>query len=140
MKCGLLPISQEAILCGHISYHEYKGILAEEDVKRLLAHDLGPINKVMFLRNYGVVTCGETVEEACHYLFNVMAACEIQSKALLVGLDNIHIPSAETQRRIAEVNNSHLENPTQLENKKWKVGELEFEALMRCLDNAVSRF
>ena len=138
MKCGLLPISQEAILCGNISYHEYKGILDEDDVRKLLAQDLGPINKVMFLRNSGVLACGETVEEACFYLFNVMAACEIQSRAIMGGLDNIHIPNAETQRRLAEANQVQNDSPTLLENKKWKVGELEFEALMRCLDNAVS--
>lgn len=34
--------------------------------------------QVMFLRNHGVVACGETVEEAFHYAWNVMAACESQ--------------------------------------------------------------
>ena len=48
MKCGLLPISQEAILCGTVSYHDYKGMQAEEDVKRLLVNDLGPLNKVNY--------------------------------------------------------------------------------------------
>lgn len=137
MKCGLLPISQEAILCGPISYHELKGSqYGEEDVKQLLDKDLGPINKVMFVRNHGVITSGETIEEACHYLFNVMAACEIQSRAMVGGLDNIVIPNVDSQRKIAEMNQSLNETLTLLENKKWKVGELEFEALMRCLDNA----
>lgn len=130
MKCGLLPISQEAILCGNVSYHDYKGVIqAEEDVKRLLVNDLGPLNKVMFLRNFGVVVCGETVEEAYFYLINVMAACDIQSKALLAGLDNIHIPSAETQKSLFELNQNTGSD------KNWKVGELEFEAAMRNLDN-----
>lgn len=136
MKCGLLPLSQEAMLCGNISYHDYKGILAEEDIRKLLAEDLGPINKVMFLRNYGVVSCGETIEEACYNLFNVMAACETQTRAMVAGLDNLIIPSADTQRKLIEMNQAQSESLTLLENKKWKVGELEFEALMRCLDNA----
>lgn len=34
--------------------------------------------QVMLLRNHGVVACGETIEEAFHYAFNVMAACETQ--------------------------------------------------------------
>ncbi len=137
MKCGLLPISQEAIMCGNISYHEFKGILAEDDIRQLLEKDLGPINKIMFLRNHGVVACGETIEEACHNLFNVMAACEIQSKALVGGLDNLIIPSVDIQKKMGEMNLAQNESLTLLENKKWKVGELEFEALMRCLDNAV---
>lgn len=136
MKCGILPISQEAIQCGNISYHDYTGILLEDDIRKLLAEDLGPINKIMVLRNHGIVACGESIEEACHYLFNLMAACEIQSKALVCGLDNVHIPSAETQRKLAELSEVQNESLTLLENKKWRLGELEFEALMRCLDNA----
>lgn len=136
MKCGLLPISQEAILCGNVSFHEYKGILVEDDIRRLLAEDLGPISKLMFVRNMGVVACGETIEEACYHLFNVVAACETQSKAIVAGLDNISIPSVETQRKLIEMNQAQMESMTLLENKKWKIGELEFEALMRCLDNA----
>lgn len=136
MKCGVLPISQEAILCGNISYHDFVGILAEEDIRTLLAHDLGPINKIMILRNHGLVACGENIEEACYNLFNVMTACEIQSKALVCGLDNILIPSIETQRKMAEMAQAQNDSLTLLENKKWKIGELEFEALMRCLDNA----
>lgn len=136
MKCGILPISQEAIECGNISYHDFKGIVSEDDVRKLLAEDLGPMNKVMVLRNHGLVACGESIEEACHYLFNVMAACEIQSKALVCGLDNVHIPSAETQQQLAQLTKAQNESVTLLENKKWRQGELEFEALMRCLDNA----
>jgi len=90
----------------------------------------------MFLRNHGVVACGETIEEACYYLFNVLAACEIQTKAMIGGLDNLIIPSAEIQKKLGEMNLAQNESLTVLENKKWKVGELEFEALMRCLDNA----
>ena len=91
----------------------------------------------MILRNHGVVACGENIEEACYNLFNIMVACEIQMKALACGLDNLIIPSAETQRKLAEMTLAQNESLTLLENKKWKIGELEFEALMRCLDNAV---
>ena len=91
----------------------------------------------MFLRNHGVVACGETIEEACFNLFNVLAACEIQTKAMIGGLDNLIIPSVDIQKKLGEMNLAQNESLTVLENKKWKVGELEFEALMRCLDNAV---
>ena len=65
-----------------------------------------------------------------------MAACEIQSRALVAGLDNVIVPSVDIQRKLMEMSQVQNETLTQLENKKWKVGELEFEALMRCLDNA----
>ena len=93
--------------------------------------------KVLFLRNNGVIACGETIEEACFHLFNVIAACEIQSRTLVAGLENVHIPSQDIQRKMAEMALAQNESVTLLENKKWKIGELEFEALMRCLDNAV---
>ena len=137
MKCGLLPISQQAVLCGPISCHEFKGVLAEDDIRKLLAEDLGPINKVMVLRNFGIVACGESIEEACYYLLNAMAAAEIQVKALVAGLDNLCIPNPETQRRLAEMSQVPNDGLNLHENKKWKMGEMEFEALMRCLDNAV---
>ena len=140
MKCGLLPISQQAVLCGPVSYHDFKGVLVEEDIKKLLAEDLGPINKVLVLRNFGIVACGESIEEASFYLLNAMAAAEIQIKSLVVGLENLCVPSAETQRRLAEMSQAPNDSPSLFENKKWKVGEMEFEALMRCLDNAVSYF
>ncbi len=90
----------------------------------------------MVLKNHGIVACGETIEEACYNQFNIMAACEIQMKAMVAGLDNLNIPSAETQRKLVEMSLAQTESLTLLENKKWKTGELEFEALMRCLDNA----
>lgn len=46
MKCGLLPISQEALICGGISYHDYNGILVDSAEKEILTRNLGPVNKV----------------------------------------------------------------------------------------------
>jgi adducin len=100
MKCGLLPLSQDALFCGKISYHDYRGILIEDDVKKLLVEDLGPINKVMILRNHGFVACGETIEEAWKYAFNVINACEVQVRAAPVGIDQLYLPSNEQQKRV----------------------------------------
>ncbi|CAF1330849.1 unnamed protein product, partial [Didymodactylos carnosus] len=133
MKCGLLPISQEALFCGKISYHDYRGILVEDDVKKLLVEDLGPINKVMILRNHGFVACGETIEEAWRYAFNVINACEVQIRATSVGIDNLYIPPPEAQKRVADALQGNNDASV---DKKWKIGELEFECLMRILDNA----
>ncbi|CAF2825558.1 unnamed protein product [Rotaria sp. Silwood2] len=134
MKCGLLPLSQDALFCGKISYHDYRGILIEDDVKKLLVEDLGPINKVMILRNHGFVACGETIEEAWKYAFNVINACEVQVRAAPIGIDQLYLPSSEQQKRVADVLHGNLNEATG--DKKWKIGELEFESLMRILDNA----
>jgi adducin len=44
MKCGLLPICQEAIIIGPVAYHDYKGILSEEEEKKSIVDDLGDKN------------------------------------------------------------------------------------------------
>lgn len=45
MKCGLLPLSQEACLIGDVSYHSYNGIVSDPQERESLAKDLGPNNK-----------------------------------------------------------------------------------------------
>ncbi|RUS76745.1 hypothetical protein EGW08_015501, partial [Elysia chlorotica] len=92
-------------------------------------------SQVMMLRNHGIVACGETVEEAFHYTFNALAACEQQVKAMQAGLDNLHIPKADgpvTQNHLLA---SQANGGSDSQGTKWGRGELEFEALMRALDN-----
>lgn len=49
MKCGLLPISPEALSLGEVAYHDYHGILVDEEETTLIQRDLGPNSKVSFL-------------------------------------------------------------------------------------------
>ncbi|XP_056004249.1 alpha-adducin-like isoform X8 [Ostrea edulis] len=135
LKCGFLPMSQESLICGEVSYHEYNGILVDQEERDSLQRHLGPNNKIMFLRNHGVVACGTTIEEAYHYAFNVMAACESQIKALPAGLDNIILVDDEVRQKTFAVG-SQGGGGVDTSGRKWKPGELEFEALMRQLDNA----
>ena len=44
---------------------------------------LFPVSQVLILRNHGLVTVGETVEEAFFYIHNLVAACEIQVRHTL---------------------------------------------------------
>ncbi len=46
MKCGILPISHEALLLGEMSYFSYHGDLANEQEKMELQKALGPTAKV----------------------------------------------------------------------------------------------
>ena len=46
MQSGLLPISQEAILCGDVSYFDFKGAITDSDESDRVARALGPRNKV----------------------------------------------------------------------------------------------
>ncbi|KAJ8285207.1 hypothetical protein GJAV_G00023540 [Gymnothorax javanicus] len=132
MKCGLLPISPEALSLGDVAYHNYQGIMVNaEEIQK----NLGPKSKVLILRNRGLLSVGETVEEAFYYIHNLVTACEIQVRTLasvggptnLVMLDS---KNYKPQRPLAETNCSDAGS-----HPKWQVGEQQFEALMRMLDN-----
>ncbi|XP_019358324.1 PREDICTED: gamma-adducin isoform X1 [Gavialis gangeticus] len=138
MKCGILPISQEALILGDIAYYNYQGSLDEQEERIQLQKVLGPSCKVLVLRNHGVVALGETLEEAFHYIFNVQLACEIQVHALAGagGIDNLLVLDLQKYKpfthNVAAAGGGGVNMASQ---QKWKVGEQEFEALMRMLDN-----
>ncbi|XP_027862946.1 gamma-adducin-like [Xiphophorus couchianus] len=135
MKCGILPISQEALLLGDVSCFGYHGCLDNKEEKVEFQKALGPTAKVMLLRNHGLLALGETVEEAFHYVYHSQQACEIQVNSLrcsgtvddLVLLDRDKFkPRTQGVAAAGVVINNEV---------KWKVGEAKFESLMRMLDN-----
>ncbi|XP_061655151.1 alpha-adducin isoform X20 [Phyllopteryx taeniolatus] len=135
MKCGLLPISPEALALGEVAYHDYQGILVDDEECGIIQKNLGKNAKVLILRNHGLVSVGETVEEAFYYIHNLVNACEIQVRTLASagGPDNLVMldPGKYKSRpRVPEpAGDGSSAQP------KWLVGEQEFEALMRMLDN-----
>ncbi|XP_053711254.1 gamma-adducin-like isoform X1 [Synchiropus splendidus] len=136
MKCGLLPISQEALILGEISYYNYHGSLDDQDERKELQKALGPTSKVLVLRNHGIVALGDSIEEAFHYIYNAELACEIQVNAISCagGVDNLIVLDQKTYKaRVADVAAAGKVNMGG--QYKWKLGELEFESLMRMLDN-----
>ncbi|XP_065602819.1 gamma-adducin isoform X1 [Cyrtonyx montezumae] len=136
MKCGILPISQEALILGDVAYYNYQGSLDDQEERIQLQKVLGPSCKVLVLRNHGVVALGETLEEAFHYIFNVQLACETQVHALAGagGIDNLLLLDLQKFKPfthgVAAGGGVNMAS-----QQKWKVGEQEFEALMRMLDN-----
>jgi len=135
MKCGLLPLSQESCLIGDVSYHSYNGIVVDPEERQSIAKDLGPSNKVMFLRNHGVVCCGGTIEEAFHVSYHTVLACDTQLKMMPYGLDNLVLIDDEVRRKTFELG-QRGGGGVNTAKKEWGIGELEFEALMRMLDNS----
>ncbi|CAJ1068367.1 beta-adducin isoform X3 [Xyrichtys novacula] len=136
MKCGLLPLSHEALLVGDVAYYDYNGVMEEEEDRVELQKSLGPTCKVLVLRNHGIVALGESVEEAFYTIYHIQAACEIQVTALcsaggeqnLIMLDRtIHKPNMTGTVGWAGSTFGPLH--------KSRLGEHEFEALMRTLDN-----
>ena len=92
-EAGLLPISQQALfpLTG-LSYHSYEGVALREDEKARLQADLGD-HYFMILRNHGLLTCADSVENAFLYMFILQRACEIQLMAQSGGSQLIPVNS-----------------------------------------------
>ncbi|ERE89769.1 alpha-adducin isoform 1 [Cricetulus griseus] len=136
MKCGLLPISPEALSLGDVAYHDYHGILVDEEEKILIQKNLGPKSKVLILRNHGLVSVGESVEEAFYYIHNLVVACEIQVRTLASagGPDNLVLLDPGKYKAKSRSPGTPAEESTG-SPPTWQIGEQEFEALMRMLDN-----
>ncbi|XP_024155070.1 alpha-adducin isoform X2 [Oryzias melastigma] len=135
MKCGLLPISPEALSLGEVAYHDYHGILVDDEETALIQKNIGPKSKVLILRNHGLVSVGETVEEAFHYIHNLVTACEIQVRTLASagGPDNLVMLDPAKYKLRPNVPEPASDGSST--HPKWQIGEQEFEALMRMLDN-----
>ncbi|CAJ1067263.1 adducin 3 (gamma) b [Xyrichtys novacula] len=135
MKCGILPISQEALLLGDVSSFGYHGSLDNKEEKVEFQKALGPTAKVMILRNHGLLALGETVEEAFHYVYHSQQACEIQVNALSCSADLDSFVLLDKEKFKLRTQGAATSGVVIDNEVKWKVGEAEFESLMRMLDN-----
>src|SRR2546426_8878430 len=118
-KCGLLPISQHAMMVQQqVAYHDYEGIALEMDERSRMARDLGKTAKAMILRNHGLLTLGETVREAFELMYYLDCACQIQIDAMAGGLHNVQLMSQEAADTAAqqrsEEHTSELQSPCNL--------------------------
>ncbi|XP_049521373.1 protein hu-li tai shao-like isoform X10 [Dermacentor silvarum] len=150
LKQGLLPITPDAALLGEIAYHEYRGSSADTHE---VARSLGPNSKVLFLRNHGVLVCGDSVEEAFSNLCSTIETCETQMKLAPIGFDNVHLISEEAQRSMREehARQKGVDEPLpggdedkekaepKEKPKRWRPCDIVFEAHMRTLDNSGHR-
>ncbi|XP_055255639.1 beta-adducin [Moschus berezovskii] len=136
MKWGLLPVSHDALLVGDMAYYDFNGEMEQEADRINLQKCLGPTCKILVLRNHGVVALGDTVEEAFYKIFHLQAACEIQVSALSSagGVENLILLEQE-KHRPHEVGSVQWAGSTFGPMQKSRLGEHEFEALMRMLDN-----
>ena len=97
---GLLPMSFGAVMfIDRIAYHDYEGITLDLDERERLARDLGNKN-VMILRNHGLLTCGATLADAFHEMYQLQRACEVQIAAQSGGA-KLLVPSTERAEKAA---------------------------------------
>lgn len=72
LKCGFLPMSQEALICGEVSYHEYNGILVDQEERDALQRHLGPNNKVGFTEEVILITKKSFIDSMLTPRFHLM--------------------------------------------------------------------
>ena len=59
-------------------YPEFGGVVLKPEESDRLAGSLGPKGKLLILRNHGLLTVGETVDEAAYLFTLAERSCEIQ--------------------------------------------------------------
>lgn len=128
MKSGLLPMSQTSMrFVGHLGYHDYEGPAVDLDERVRLVDDLGP-HDAMIMRNHGLLTCGETVEQAFNTMYQLELSCRAQVDAMAAGGAagaELTLPSREVLDHTA-----HLYQP----GTRRPYGVLEWPAMIRLLE------
>ena len=127
-KDGLLPLTQQSLaVLATTCYHEYEGIAFDLSERERLANDLGN-NNVLFLKNHGLLTVGNTVGEAFMWMYRAERASRFQLAFQQAGVEATLI-SDEMQQVTMDRN--------QKANSKEgyrPIGQKEWPALLRKLD------
>jgi len=123
LKCGLLPLTQNAMFFGKLAYHDYESVAIDLDEQRRLVRDLGDA-RAMILRNHGVLVAGSTVCEAFVTLHWLEKACQAQLAAMACNTELNH-PS----QKVVELTNQRY-----MPGQRRNITELEWPAMLRMLD------
>ena len=129
-KQGILPITQHALTVTAVtSYHDYEGLATDLDERERLVRDLGD-NRVLVLRNHGLLTVGRTVAEAFVWMYRAERACRMQLAFQQSGAELMPIPEdvqevTMERNRLANAPGGHR-----------PVGVKGWPALLRKLDRA----
>ena len=73
-----------AQLDGRVAYHDFEGVTVNPDEQQRLLASISD-KRVVILRNHGLLTWGETLEEAFMWLWVLQRACDIQVAAAAIG-------------------------------------------------------
>ena len=123
----LLPATQTAAFFhGRIAYDDtYTGLASSLEEGERLAALMGN-KKILFLKNHGVVSVGDTVAEAYRRLYKLEKACQTQVLAMSTGKP-LNILSEDVIQRV--LTPASADRHPRLERER-----LYFEANMRILD------
>ncbi len=138
MKCGLLPLSQHAMLFHEkVAYHASEGFALDLDERTRLVGDMGD-KPVMILRNHGTLVAGETVAQTFSMMWHLEKAMQAQIDALASD-KKLTYPSEAVATQIA----GHGFTKTRIEqyaDGASPLGRLEWPGLLRMLDRMDASF
>jgi ribulose-5-phosphate 4-epimerase/fuculose-1-phosphate aldolase len=123
LECGLLPITQTAMRFLKIGYHDYQGVVLNNDEKESLIRDLGD-REAVILRNHGAMVVGRTVGEAFNWTHRLELACRSQ-----IGAMSCNTPLRPVPPEVLEETWSNYQPGT-----RRPYGLMEWPALLRKLD------
>ena len=123
MRCGLLALTQTAMRCLPVAYHDYEGPAVDPAERARLVADLGGAH-CMILRNHGLLTAAASVAEAFNALYWLEMACRAQVDAMAARTELSIPPEAVIDHA------RHLYHP----ETRRRFGVMEWPAMLRLLD------
>src|SRR3954467_7594394 len=123
MKCGLVPLTQNAMFFSGVGYHDYEGPAVDLDEQRRLASALGA-HAPMGLTNHGLLAVGATIPEAFVTIYWLERACRAQAIAVQ-SCEKLRLPSEEVVQ---------LTNDRYKPGQRRNIGELEWKGLLRLIE------
>jgi ribulose-5-phosphate 4-epimerase/fuculose-1-phosphate aldolase len=129
MKCGLLPLTQNAMFFSAVGLHDYEGPAVDLDEQKRLVKDLGS-NDAMILRNHGLLSVGRTIPEAFITMYWLERACQAQVFATSSNKELV-FPGEDVVKTT---------NDRYKPGQRRKIGELEWSGLLRLLDRRYPGF
>ena len=95
---ALSPITQDSCIFheDHVLFDDYTGVVNDPEEGKRLAHALGE-NKAAILRNHGILTVGQSIEEAVFWYVTMERTCEVELTARAAGEPVLIDPAVATQ-------------------------------------------
>jgi ribulose-5-phosphate 4-epimerase/fuculose-1-phosphate aldolase len=99
-----------AQLAGRVAYHDFEGVTVNPDERDRMLSSIGD-KRVVILRNHGLLTWGESLEEAFMWLWVLQRACDIQVACAGLGkmtalsaqvLEQTRVEAAALQPRVCK--------------------------------------
>jgi ribulose-5-phosphate 4-epimerase/fuculose-1-phosphate aldolase len=86
MRRPLLPLTQDACTFygDHVLFDDYTGVVYDTEEGKRIAHALGP-HKAAILRNHGLLTVGQSVDEAAWWFITMERSAQAQLVAQAAG-------------------------------------------------------